>query len=142
MYILQLKIKSLIAVGFLLLLNLNTHSINYSLTLDENSYNLQENLNDFIVYFEDTSKNLQINNIIIKDKSSFIKYNKLVKLEKDNIYWANFTLKNETNSFINKILTIGKKRHSDIADIYIFNNGKQIKHARSGHFLEYSKKEI
>ncbi len=99
-------------------------------------------LSDAVLYYEDTTGTLQIMDIVFFKNTDFNKYNKDTKLQKDKIYWAKLTLKNQSEFAIDKILVIGKKRHSDFAELYVFNNGNQIKYAKSGYFLQKNQKDI
>lgn len=108
----------------------------------DNGFTVQEDINSVILYFRDTSELLTINDVYRLDKTKFEKYDKKVKLEKEGIYWAYFSLLNSSNKALNKILKIGGKRHSDFSKIYVFNQKQIIKYARSGHFRQGSQKDI
>jgi len=102
---------------------------------------LKTDINNVIQYYQDTTTLLDVYDIIQK-KEHFLEYNKNIKFDPYGVYWGYFIISNQTGKSLNKIIRLGKKRHSDIADVYIFHDNRMIKHSKSGHFVRASKKEV
>jgi len=130
-----MKFRTLLFFLFSLLLKSNV-------TLANGSTQEKIKLSDAVLYYEDTTGILQITDIVFFKNTDFKEYRETTKLRKDRVYWAKLTVRNKTEYSIDKILIIGKKRHSDFAQMYVFNHNNQIKYAESGFFLQKNKKDV
>lgn len=102
----------------------------------------QVELNEIVSYYSDSLENLEINDVLFLKSNDWKAYKNANNLKSGSVYWAKFTIKNQTDYYSNKVLIIGKKRDSDFSEIYVFNQGNQIKHAKSGYFLQRKDKDI
>lgn len=98
-------------------------------------------LNNYIEVLTDTSKKMDIGDIVASD--NFKPYLKTTKLLSKYDHWATMKIKNGFDTEKEIIVQIGGKRNSDFSTIYVFNrNDSLIKEAVSGHFTPGHKKDV
>ncbi len=120
------------------LINLNAQDAKVLLL---NNKSDETNVTNYLTIYEDKSGSLSIDNIKSKN-NEFTAYNKSQKLNKESFYWGRINIKKISKISIPKIITIGKKRHSDISSMYLFNENILLKESKSGHFVKSNEKEV
>ncbi len=102
-------------------------------------YIAEREWNNYLFVIEDTANQWNINDVRNK---KFIAFNADNKLNEKSAYWAKLSIRNNSNRELSKILIIGKKRHADFSEMYLYIGDSLIKYVQSGYFVAGKQKEI
>lgn len=122
----------------------------FALFASANSYALQANL---LATFDLSKKEEEVSFWVKKSETeilpenllqnnNFVPYSKELFDDKNAFYYAKILVKNTSEFQVEKIIQIGKKRSSDIAEMYVFDGNLLIKKHKSGLFVPKKEKEI
>lgn len=124
----------------LLLQNTNSVAQKKDVFVLNDTYRLSY-LNNYLQILKDSSKTFRLPDVV--SNKTFANYSSNSKLDKNNVYWAKFKIRNNSDNQHNILLQIGDKRHSDIAELYLLDeSGNIVDKQKSGHFVPKSQKNI